>query len=471
MAEPRPRYAVILAGMRTGSNLLEESLGAFEGVVTHGELFNPHFFGAPGETARFGFSLAARAADPMRVVEAMTSEGAALPVFRLFEDHDPRVLDAVLADPRAAKIVLRRPALDAWVSLKIARRTGQWWLGDERRAETARVSFDPQDFERFSQARAAFHARIGRDLRRSGQTAFEIGYDDLFDQAVIDGLAAWLGLDATKRRGRVTARVQNPTPLAERLVDPEGVAATLARLSAPDLWAQRDYEPSRGPGLRGFVACGNLPILYMPIRGAAPDPVAEWLGGQTGAGEILSAMNRKDLRRWWDDHPGHRAFTILRHPLRRAWDAFARHIMPPDGFSDIRDLLVRRHGMVVPDDKWSLEGARAAFAVFLTFLRANLDGQTSVRVDASWTSQGRHLSAIAGFAAPDVVMREETLSAEIAHLAAMSGAALSGCPRFPPVGAFAIEDITTPEIEALSARAYRRDMQRFGFTTALPQAA
>ena len=42
-------YFVVLAGMRTGSNLLEEQLAAMPGIVSHGELFNPHFFGKPDQ--------------------------------------------------------------------------------------------------------------------------------------------------------------------------------------------------------------------------------------------------------------------------------------------------------------------------------------------------------------------------------------------------------------------------------------
>ena len=41
--------------------------------------------------------------------------------FRFFHDHDPAVLDAVLLDPKIAKIHLTRNPLDAYVSLKVER--------------------------------------------------------------------------------------------------------------------------------------------------------------------------------------------------------------------------------------------------------------------------------------------------------------------------------------------------------------
>ena len=38
-------YFIVLAAMRTGSNLLEFNLNALDGVACHGEAFNPHFIG------------------------------------------------------------------------------------------------------------------------------------------------------------------------------------------------------------------------------------------------------------------------------------------------------------------------------------------------------------------------------------------------------------------------------------------
>ena len=55
---------VILAGMRTGSNLLEANLSALEGVTSYGEVFNPHFVGKKNADDLFGVSLAQREQDP-----------------------------------------------------------------------------------------------------------------------------------------------------------------------------------------------------------------------------------------------------------------------------------------------------------------------------------------------------------------------------------------------------------------------
>lgn len=457
MAEARRfDFAVILGGMRTGSNLLEESIASIPGVTAHGELFNPYFFGKPGRTRAFGIDMRGRDADPIAVLSRMT-EADGFAVFRLFDDHDSRVLDHVLANPRAAKIVLTRDALEAWVSLKIAQSTGQWWAGGAGPRKSARIAFDGPAFDAFRRARADFEGRVAKNLQQSGQAAFRLSYDDLFDANVIDGVSRFLDLEGKPDRSRVRARVQNPAPLSEKLTNPAEAERWLAA-DAADLDGARNYEPSRGPGLKGFVACRSRGLLYIPIRGAGADPFPDWLTTLDPGGETHRDMTQKDLRKWWRAHPGHRSFTVLRHPLQRAWDSFARHIMPVDGFADIRAALIKGHALEVPDSQWDVDLARRGFAAFLTFLEANLGGQTNIRTDASWSSQGSHLAAVAGFTAPDRVFRENE-RAEIAEFVGVE----EPPPAFGVPGSINLAEVVDDEIEKLALRAYRRDYLAFGF--------
>ena len=194
MTDKRFDYFVVLAGMRTGSNLLEEQLAAMPGIESHGELFNPHFFGKPEFKRKWGLSMKDRDADPIRVVGLMKRAAEVFPGFRLFHDHDDRAIDHVLKDPRAAKIILTRRPIDSYVSLKIARKTGQWWLGDMTSARAARVSFVAEEYADFLNELSEFQKRIAYELQVAGQTAFYLSYDDLSDDAVIAGLGAFFGL-------------------------------------------------------------------------------------------------------------------------------------------------------------------------------------------------------------------------------------------------------------------------------------
>ena len=63
---------VILAGMRTGSNLLEANLNALEGVTSYGEVFNPAFIGRKNAEDLFGITLAQREGKrPMTAAEIL----------------------------------------------------------------------------------------------------------------------------------------------------------------------------------------------------------------------------------------------------------------------------------------------------------------------------------------------------------------------------------------------------------------
>ena len=56
-------YFVVLAEMRTGSNLLESNLNAFDGIECHGELFNPGFINTPATERYRDVTLAQRDGD------------------------------------------------------------------------------------------------------------------------------------------------------------------------------------------------------------------------------------------------------------------------------------------------------------------------------------------------------------------------------------------------------------------------
>jgi len=105
-------------------------------------------------------------------------------------------------------------------------------------------------------------------------------------------------------------------------------------------------------------------------------------------------------------------------------------------------------------------------------LQANLNGQTSLRVDSTWATQERLLKAIASLNVPDRVIRAETLSTELNLLAESVG--LTAPPNVevePTKSVFGLSDVVTPEIEKAAEAAYRRDYMVFGFGAFTPHAA
>ena len=464
-AWPFDRF-IVLADMRTGSNFLEANLNALPGITCHGEAFNPVFIGKKDCTDYLGISLARRDDDPFALMQAMEAATGGLAGFRFFHDHDPRVLARCLADRRCAKIVLTRNPLESYVSLKIARATGQWKLGDARRRREALAHFDAAEFAAHVEALQTFQVQILRGLQTTGQAAFYIGYDDVGDLEVLNGLAAFLGIPGRLESLDDRVKKQNPEPLESLVANPAEMAAGLAGLDRFDLGRTPNFEPRRGPGVPGWVAAGRTGLLYMPVKGGPEDQVRGWLAALGGG--LTSDFNQKRLKDWQKANPGARCFTVLRHPLVRAHAAFCDRILS-GAAGEVRGVLKRAWKMDLPPpdrlDRLTPDQQAAAFLTFLRFLKANLAGQTSVRVDAAWASQTAVVQGFATIQPPDALLREDRLEQGLAWLASEAG--LPFAPPLPPAPdagpGHPLASIVSPEIEAAVRDAYARDYQTFGF--------
>ncbi len=468
---PRFDYFVILADMRTGSNALEEALNGYEGVTSYGEVFNPRFIGQSGNTSLLGRSMALRDDDPEAMIAALRGAAEGIAGFRLFSDHDPRVLEMCLKARKCAKIVLTRNPTESYVSLKIARATGQWWLGDVSTARPGRATFDLTEFERYLEARQSHLATIRRTLQESGQTAFLIDYAEVRETAVIDGVARFLGAGPRRAKQGRRGKIQNPRPMEEKVSNFAEMKAALAGRDPFGLEAAPEFEPARGPNVPAFATCLTAPLLYLPVKCAGEERVFQWMravdGGAEGSPEI--GRTQKQLRHWKRRRGRHAAFTVIAHPVARAWEAFCRFILPaePPAFTAIRATLIKSHGLELPespDDAGFGPGeAAAAFVGFLRFLKGNLSGQTAIRVDSAWASQVNVLQGMAQAAIPDLVIRSSDLGEELARLAMAHGIDAPPLLEEGAPGPLPLTAIYDDEIEAAARAAYQRDYMMFGF--------
>ncbi|WP_372891181.1 nodulation protein NodH [Rhodosalinus sp.] len=463
---------VILAAMRTGSNFLEANLNALEGVACEGEAFNPHFIGYPNRESVAGVTMAQRDADPHRLLAAIREAPGRLAGFRYFHDHDPRVLDTVLADPRCAKIVLTRNPLESYVSRKIAQATGQWKLTNVARRKEGLAAFDPVEFEAHVGELQAFQRRLLHALQTTGQTAFYIAYEDLHDLDVLNGLAAWLGVPARLDALDRGLKRQNPEPVTAKVANPEALAEGIARLDRFDLSRTPNFEPARGAAVPGWLAAPRAPVLCLPLHGGPQAELRAWLAGLDGVGEeaLLQDFTQASLRRWMRDNPGHRRIAVLRHPLARAHHAFCTRILPTGegSFARIRRVIRRTHGLDLPDDwpdpGWTAARHRAAFAGFLGFVKDNLAGNTNLRIPGDWCGQTAALEGMSAVAPPDLVVRETEMGDWLPAVARAVGR-----PEAPPPAA-APEDAPVPlsaiydaDLERRAREVYARDYERLGF--------
>lgn len=471
-------YFIVFAEMRTGSNFLETNLNAYPGLICHGEAFNPHFIGYPNRTDVLGITQPMRDADPARLIEAVKHGTAELGGFRYFHDHDPRVLDIALADPRCAKIVLTRNPVDSYVSWKIAQATGQWKLTNVKKRKDAQAEFDRAEFETHLEALQAFQISLLNALQVTGQTAFYVAYEDLQDVAVMNGLARFLGVDHQLESLNESLKKQNPEPLSVKVRNFEEMEAALARLDRFNLTRTPNFEPRRGASVPAYVAAASTPLLYLPMRSGPEQQVEDWLAtlDKVTPDALQSKFSQKSLRHWMRNNPGHRSFTVLRHPVARAHAAFCERILStgPGHYSEIRKILRKSFSVPIPpgapDSKYDKQAHRAAFIAFLNFLKLNLAGQTTVRVDASWASQMQVLQGYAQFALPDMILRETEAEVYLPALAQQLGhldpPEFKDAPQDKP---FALADIYDDEIEDLASTIYQRDYIAFGFDAWQPR--
>ncbi len=466
---------ILLAEMRTGSNLLEANINMLDGVSCHGEAFNPSFVGTPKTDVLLGMDREAREKDPHALLQRIVDSDD-LAGFRFFHDHDPRILNTCIDDPRCAKIILTRNPLDSFISWKIAQATGQWKLTNATHSKSMAITFDPAAFEAHLEAVQAFQVRVQRALQVSGQTAFHINYDDLRDVDILNGLAQFLGVDARLSNVNKKLKKQNPEPLEQKVKNYAEMKEALARLDRFDLTRTPNFEPNRGPAIPTYIAAPKSGLMYMPLRSGPDRAVKRWLaaidGEQTSA--LIKDFSQKSLRAWQDTHQPHRSFAVLRHPLARAHAVFCDRILldGPRRLAEIRANLVRVHKLKLPDhaperddqSSYSDQDHRKAFLGFLTFLKTNLAGQTSIRVDPSWASQLTLLQGMAQFAVPDLVLREDRLADDLNGLARQMN-----IPEPPALGDTAhswqprLVSIYDQSLENAARDAYARDYTSFGF--------
>lgn len=470
-----PRFSsfVILADMRTGSNFLEANLNALDGVRCLGEVFNPHFIGYPDRAQVLGTDKAARDAAPLDLLARIRAQDD-LCGFRLFHDHDPRALAACLQDRSCAKIVLTRNPADSYVSLKIARATGQWKLTDPSRARRVQANFDRGEFLQHLSDSQAYQLHILKALQHGGQCAFYIDYDDLQDLDTLNGLAAWLGVAARLEALDDGLKRQNPAAAEDKVQNFDQMAAALADLDGFNLTRTPNFEPRRGPVAPSYMTAARSGLLFQPLRGGPEMAVRSWLAALDGA-PPEEGHTQNSLRRWQRAHPGHRAFTVLRHPLARIHATFCDRILPHEGdaYLRLRATLRAHHDVPLP------AGAPgpgydhgAAFGAFLRFVAQNLGGHTAVRVDPAWASAASVIAGFADLRSPDALIREDEMAQALPALAARAGHADAPPPPAPgDPHAQALAAIHDSTLEKLCRKAYARDYEIFGWGDWRDQAA
>lgn len=218
---------VILHATRTGSNYLCTVLNSHPDILCHHEIFNPHVVGVARHLQEQGFELGTieeRERDPQAFLDRVwrTDFGHAAVGFKLcLWQHEP-AWHAVLADPSVRKIILkRRNRVRAFVSLLLARQTGEWVVYDDRGAPARRPRIEVDADALLDNI--ALHARFYREteaaLAASGQGHCPLWYEDLFAPGGLDPALALLGVAGLPARPEGQTWKLNPGSLRDTVAN------------------------------------------------------------------------------------------------------------------------------------------------------------------------------------------------------------------------------------------------------------
>lgn len=471
---------IILAGMRTGSNLLQDRLDAVPGLRCHGEVFNPYFIAGDGRDSYLGMDLAARRADPLGMLQRLCDEGPEIAGFRFFPGHDLRVLEACLSERRCAKIILTRNPVEAYVSLLVAQATNQWVLFDPARRRSAQVRFDAHDFSQFLDRQQAFLAHAHARLQETGQTAFVLDYEDLARDAVLAGLVHHLTGHAPDRplpAPRRRLMRQNPGPVTSRVENAPQMLASLGAIDWFDLARSslQEFRPST-PEAGGLVLARGAPIVWLPMPGVAgQDRLHDWLSGlpppagcEGPAGQgLIKNPSPAQLHDWRISQGTKRlCLAVIEDPLTRVWRAFCRDVAPAHRRGDLAHEMARGYGMSLPQGKDlgadpSVRGP--AFEAFLHLLGDLLSAQGPLPPDPAWRSQSTLLAARIDLGWPDHLIQAETIGPALGALAARMGLPPPQPAAIASPLADGLDAVATPGVVDLVARLYATDYAAFGY--------
>lgn len=231
------RKFVIIAFPRSGSTYLCSCLNAHPRIICHYEVFHPDAIStaraSPDQTPGIaGFTPASRDQDPGRFLDALFAwdRGQEATGFKIFVGHSEAAHRLILADRSIAKILLRRSTVDAYVSMVIARQTGEYSSTSATPA-TTQVEISASGLLGFDQRIVNYFTQIEDALRRSGQTYHTVAYEDLIaDSQVLDRLVEFIGVERGASDLTPFTVRQNSEALEEKVTNLKQVLEDLVRL-------------------------------------------------------------------------------------------------------------------------------------------------------------------------------------------------------------------------------------------------
>jgi LPS sulfotransferase NodH len=233
------RRFIVLTIPRTGSNYLCSLLNSHPEVLCHHEVFNASgifcSLDLRSRSAYYFGTLEERDRDPVGFLERLwnRSFGRRAVGIKLCRGQNRAALEAVLADPEIAKIVMRRRnRVKTYVSEMVAQLTGEWesYPGIRPPGERLLLPVPAAGLFRWIEHTETWYDEIARRLAGGGQTALDVAYEDLFGEkgpAAVRRVLEHLDVAADASALAGATRRQSPIDLRGSIANFDELAAAL----------------------------------------------------------------------------------------------------------------------------------------------------------------------------------------------------------------------------------------------------
>ncbi|MBZ0295036.1 MAG: hypothetical protein K8L99_20905 [Anaerolineae bacterium] len=232
------QHYAILCHARTGSNYLVNVLAQHPQITAHNELFHERtIYHAAGEIANADV-IARRNADPIAFLEASLKD-CQTPVcgFKHLLFYDDQIIDYVLDGDFDLFILERENVLAQYSSMWIAHATGQWTLEPGAVAVASpQIEWHESDFDEYRVEYSTLYADLRARVQQRKAPLMWLRYLDLFRPDTPERIFRFLGVNPDVPLGSMI-RKQNTASITQRFLQPDAVAAYLARIGRME-WAE-----------------------------------------------------------------------------------------------------------------------------------------------------------------------------------------------------------------------------------------
>lgn len=232
---PKVVRFVILNATRTGSNFLCTVLNSHPDILCHHEIFNPHVIGVArhlqGSDFRLG-TMAERERDPVEFLDRVwrtNLDRRAVGFKMCLWQHEP-AYHAVLPDLSVRKIILkRRNRVKSFVSLLLARQTGEWVVYDDHGepAPRPRIHVDRDELLENVALHQRFYHETEAAIRETGQDYAQLWYEDLFSPDGLDPALGLLGVEGRPALPEGQTLKLTPVALRDTIANFDALSAQL----------------------------------------------------------------------------------------------------------------------------------------------------------------------------------------------------------------------------------------------------